>query len=77
MQLVPLHHENVVACALGHVALVVEHQGFEATGIGALDLGEDVVQVVQRLDARIQRGGVVADGPGGDDLQSVVVQFGG
>ena len=48
--------EDVVAGALGHFALVVEHQGLDAAGLHALDLGQDVVQVVERLDPRAQRG---------------------
>ena len=49
--------EDVVGRALGHFALVVEHQGFHAAGLHALDLGQDVVQVVERLDPRAERGG--------------------
>ncbi len=44
--------EDVVAGALGHLALVVEHQGLDAAGLKPLDLGQDVVQVVERLDPR-------------------------
>ena len=71
----PLHHEDIVARALGDLALVVEHQGFEAAGVGPLDLGQDVVQVIERLDPRVDRIGVVAGGAGGDDLQAVLVQL--
>ena len=56
-----LDDEDVVAGALGDLALVVEHQRFEAAGADRLDLGQDVVQVVERLDARVQR---VRDGCG-------------
>jgi len=41
--------EDVVTSAFGDLALVVEHQSFEAAGVGPLDLGEDRVEVVQRL----------------------------
>src|SRR5690606_38386458 len=68
--------EDVVAGAFGDGALVVEHQGFGAAGVGALDLGEDVVQVVERLDPGVQGRRVVADRAGGDDLQAVLVQLG-
>ena len=54
-----LDHEDVVAGALGDLALVVEHQGFEAAGLGPLDLGQDVVEVVERLDPRIDGVGMV------------------
>src|SRR5204862_8157046 len=37
--------KNVIAGALGHLALVVEHQGLDAAGLDRLDLGEDVVEV--------------------------------
>ena len=57
VQLAPSDDEDVVAGAFGHFALVVEHQGFEAAGVGPLDLGQDVVEVVQRLDPRVQRRG--------------------
>ena len=56
-----LDDEDVVAGALGDLALVVEHQRFEAAGAGPLDLGEDVVEVVERLDPRVERARVVAD----------------
>ena len=67
--------EDVVAGALGHFALVVEHQGLDAAGLKALDLGQDVVQVVQRLDPRAQRGRMVPRHADGDDLQPLLVQF--
>ena len=63
--------EDVVAGALGHFALVVEHQGLDAAGLQPFDLGQDVVQVVERLDPRAQRGRMVARRAGGDDLQPV------
>ncbi len=65
--------EDVVAGAFGHFALVVEHQGFDAAGLHPLDLGQDVVQVVQRLDARVQCGRVIAHRAGRDDLQALLV----
>ncbi len=46
------HDKHVVARALGHLALVVEHQGLDAAGPQALELRHDVVQVVERLDPR-------------------------
>ena len=75
MNLAAVHDEDIVARALGDLALVVEHQGFQAAGVGPLDLGEDVVQVVERLDPRVDRVGMVAGRRGRDDLQAVVVQL--
>ena len=49
------HEEDVVAGAFGHFALVVEHQGFDAAGLQAFDLRQDVVQIIERLDPRAQR----------------------
>ena len=53
--------EDVVAGAFGDFALVVEHQGFDAAGLQAFDLGQDVVEIVERLDPRAERAGMVAD----------------
>src|SRR4051812_46671825 len=70
-----LDDEYVVAGTLGHLALVVEHQGLQAAGPDGLDLGQDVVQVVERLDPRVERVRVVADQAGGHDLEPVLVQL--
>jgi hypothetical protein len=51
--------EDVVGRGLGDVALLVEHDRLEGAGLLGLDLREDVVQVVERLDGRRQ-------GPGAD-----------
>ena len=67
--------KDVVAGALGHFALVVEHQGFAAAGLQAFDLGQDVVQIVERFDPRAERGRMVALRAGGDDLQPVAIQL--
>ena len=61
-------HEDVVAGAFGHLAFVVE-RGPHAAGLSAFDPGEDVVQVVERLDAGIDRVGVVSRGRGGEILR--------
>src|SRR5262249_23172118 len=70
-----LDDEDVVAGALRDLALVVEHQGLDAAGADALDLGEDVVQVIERLDARIGRVGMVANRRGRDDVEAVIVEL--
>ena len=54
------HQEDVVARALGDFALVVEHQGFDAAGLQAFDLGQDVVEIVERLDPRVERRRMIA-----------------
>src|SRR5262249_12964106 len=60
----------------GKFALVIEHQGLKATGLHRLDLGHDVVEVIQRLDARIERVGVIADRADRYNLHAVFVDFG-
>ena len=71
LQYAVAHQEDVVARALGDFALVVQHQRFDAAGLQAFDLRQDVVQIIERLDARAQRRRMVADRAGGDDLQAV------
>ena len=46
--------KDVVARAFGDFALVVEHQGFDAAGLQAFDLGQNVVEIIERLDPRAQ-----------------------
>ena len=77
VELPVLDDEDVVAGTLGDLALVVEHQGFEAAGIGPLDLGQDVVQVVERLDPRVDGVGVIARRCRRDDLQAMLVKLRG
>src|SRR5262249_2209747 len=69
--------EDGVARAFGDLALVVEYDRFEAAGPDRLDLGENVVEVVERLDARVDRVVVVANGRGRDDLHPLLVQLRG
>ena len=76
-QLPSFDDEDIIARAFGDFALVVEHHGFDASGPQALDFGQDVIQVIQRLDPRIERCGVIADRRGGDQVEPVpVVGFG-
>jgi hypothetical protein len=70
-------NENVVTGALGHVPLQVEHDGFLDTGADGFHLGHDVVQVVEALDARIERFGMVARRGHGHDVQTRFVEGGG
>ena len=67
--------EDVVARAFGDFALVIEHQGFDAAGLQAFDLGQNVVQIIQRFDPRVERGRMVANRAGGDDFQAVAVEI--
>ena len=73
----PADQRRFVARAFGHFAFVVEHQGLDAAGLMPFDLGQDVVQVVERLDPRVQRGRVVAQRAGGDDLQPLLIELRG
>ena len=71
------HDEHVVAGALGHLALVVEHQGLDAAGPQTLELRHDVVQVVERLDPGRERRRLHPLGGGGHDLQALLVELAG
>ena len=69
--------EDVIASAFGDVALFVEHDTLFATGLDGLDLGHDVVKVVEGLHLRAEgsRGG--ATGGAGDEVEAFFVAFGG
>jgi len=43
------YQEDIVARTLGHFTLMIQHQGFNATSLNAFDLGQNVVEIVQRL----------------------------
>ena len=49
-----LHDENVVGGAFRHEAVVVQHDRLEGAGAVGLDLREDVLQVVEALDPRVE-----------------------
>ena len=68
--------KNVVSGAFRDVALMIEHQRFFATGVIRFDLRHNVVEVVQRLDARVDRVGRRADRAGGNDFNPLVVEVG-
>ena len=74
VHLVAIDDEYVVAGALGHVALSVEHDGLLVTGGVGLDLGEDVVEVVERLDRRIDCVVMVTRRCDRHDLHALLVQ---
>ena len=71
------HDEDVVPGALGHFALVVEHQGFHAAGLQSLQFGHDVVKIIERLDSRAQRGRMRALRCSRHDAQPFLVVFAG
>ena len=68
-----LHNENVVPRTLGDVALLVEHEAFIGFGEVGLDLGHDVVQVIERLHRRAQRTGSHAARGAGHDRHPTLV----
>src|ERR1043166_9223771 len=70
-----LDQEHVVGRALRNLPLVVEHQRLKATGQRPFDLGKDVVEIVERLDAWIERVRMIADRRDGADLHAVLVQL--
>jgi len=47
-----LHHEEILARAFGDAAAAVEHEHFIGPGLDAFDLGENMGQIVERLDPR-------------------------
>ena len=68
-----LHDKDVVPGALGHFALVVEHQGLFKPGVSPLHLRQDVVEVIERLDAGGEGVRVIADRAGRDQGHSVLM----
>ena len=68
--------EQIVAGAFGNEAFGVEHDGFFATGIVGFDLGQNIVEVIERLNGRIQRAVEIASGRDGDDVHATLVQLG-
>src|SRR5262245_12811490 len=54
-QLISFADENIIARTLRHEPFSVQHDCLLAAGVDRFDLGENVVQIVQRLDGRIQR----------------------
>ncbi len=65
------HDEQVVGSALGHSACAIEHHRLVGAGAIGLDACQDVVQVVQALDVRIQSIGWQASGSGDDQAHPV------
>lgn len=69
--------ENIVGGALGDVAVVIEHDRLGHAGVGGFDFGENVVQIIQALDAWGDGVGMVADHRGDDDRHSLLIHLSG
>ena len=54
LELAGLDDKDIVASAFGHKTLGIEHDGLLASALDCLNLGHDVVQVIEGLDRRIQ-----------------------
>ena len=70
-----IENENIVARAFRNKALRVEHDRLQATGIVRLNFRENVVQVIERLNRRINRVGMIARGGHGHNFQAPCVNF--
>ncbi len=68
-----LDDEDVVAGALADVTIDVEHDGLIAADINGLDLGQDVVEVVEAFDARVKAGDWGSGTLGDDDAHALLV----
>jgi len=73
-QVFPLHVEDVVPRAFRHHPFGVQHDRFRRVGEVGLDLGQDVVEVVQGFDVRIQRLRDVPSGGRDGHAQSLFVE---
>ena len=70
-----LDEEKVVARALGDIALFVEHDRLKRIGLDRLDLGHDVVEVVERLDLWHQGTRCWTTRRAGDDRKAFLVML--
>ena len=71
------HGEDIVGRALGDLAFMVEHQGLDTPGLEPLELGHDVVEVVERLDPWRERGRMRSLRGRGHDPQAPFVELAG
>ena len=60
--------KNIIASTLGNLALVVEHQRFNTSGLLALHFGQNIVQVIERFDTRAESRRMVPNRTDGDDF---------
>ena len=65
--------EDIVAGTLADVAIDVEHDGLIAADIDGLNLGQNVVEVVEAFDARVEAGDGRAGAFGDDDAHALFV----
>jgi len=70
-----LDDENIVARALAHFAVQVQHDGLMHAGVDGLYLGENVVEIIQTLDGWIKTDGWNARTLGHDDGHALLVHF--
>jgi hypothetical protein len=68
--------KNVVGRAFRHFTVVIEHNRFQAAGADCLDLGENIIEIIERFNASIQRVGMIADNRRRDDAQPFFVELG-
>ncbi len=74
-QLAVADQKHVVACTLGHFALVIEHQRLGAAGLQPFQLGKDVVEVIERFDPRAERRRMISGDADGDDLKALAINL--
>ena len=70
-----VNQEDVIASALGDIALLVEHEALVEAVLLGFHFCHDVIQVVERLDHRWQCSRADAASGGGDDLHARGVEF--
>src|SRR5437879_3868088 len=68
--------EKVIAGAFGHITFRIQHDSFLAPGIICLNLGQNVVEVIERLDRRVQGAMEVPDRGDSNNSHPLLVQLG-
>src|SRR3989442_999852 len=68
-------NEDVLGARLGNIAVDVEHERFIRAVLVRLDLGHDVVQIIQGLDRRAEALGRDASVRRRDDLEAALVDL--
>ena len=69
------HDEQIVARAFGHEPFRVQHDSLLNAGVVCLDFGEDVVEIIQRLDGRVERVVQIARRRHRNEVQAALVIF--
>ena len=67
--------EDIIARALSHVALIVEHDRLVVAEVLRLDLGQNIVQIIERFDGGRQRGWVAAASRHSYDGEAIFVKL--